>query len=293
LIVFAVQFTVFVTFYGYQPTSVFPIIAALLVVIGILIALPIILIRKIMHASSWQALRAWLPPTVAVPVFGALLALLVVRPFIFQAFFVPTNGMAPNILGSHFVVTCPICGKQAYGSPPPRGADHFECLTICSEYHVHTAIATSSASEGDRFMVAKYLRPRRWDVLCFRYPGDPSMIYIKRLVGLPGESVFIKDGAVWINGQQIEPPPLLHGLNYVTEIPHLMPQMQVWGAPEQPARLGSDEYFVLGDFSPNSSDSRLWATGAPGHPAYAVPESYIIGVGTHIYWPPSRWRILR
>ena len=57
--------------------------------------------------------------------------------------------------------------------------------------------------------------------------------------------------------------------------------------------VAAGEYFVLGDFSQQSADSRLWESGAPGHPSYAVPESYIIGVATHIYWPPSRWRILR
>ena len=48
---------------------------------------------------------------------------------------------------------------------------------------------------------------------------------------------------------------------------------------------------MLGDFSAGM-DSRS-GRGAPGHPPYAVPESYLIGVVTHIYWPPSRWRVLR
>jgi hypothetical protein len=59
------------------------------------------------------------------------------------------------------------------------------------------------------------------------------------------------------------------------------------------ARLGEDEYFVLGDFSAMSKDSRLWGEGAPGHHPFAVPESHLRGVVTHIYWPPDRWRILR
>ena len=70
-------------------------------------------------------------------------------------------------------------------------------------------------------------------------------------------------------------------------------EMTMWRAPDRPAKLGADEYFVLGDFSQQAADSRLWETGAPGHPTYAVPQSYLIGVVTHIYWPPSRWRILR
>jgi type IV secretory pathway protease TraF len=66
-------------------------------------------------------------------------------------------------------------------------------------------------------------------------------------------------------------------------------QQTVWG----PVRLGADEYFVLGDFSRRSFDSRYWTDGAAGHPPFAVPESYFVGVVTHIYWPPSRWRVFR
>ena len=119
---------------------------------------------------------------------------------------------------------------------------------------------------------------------------------MKRLVDLPGETVVIKDGAVWINGQKLDPPASLNGLEYVTEIPRAphMPPLEVFaGTPDTPAVLGKGEYFVLGDFSLQSSDSRLWEKGAEGHPPYAVPESNIIGVATHIYWPSSRWRILR
>ncbi len=119
------------------------------------------------------------------------------------------------------------------------------------------------------------------------------MNYVKRLVGLPGEEVFIKDGSVWINGQRLESPESLQGLRYVTDFPQLPNQMTVWGTPDRPAKLGEGEYFVLGDFSQQSADSRLWQSGAPGHPSYAVPESNLIGVVTHIYWPPNRWRILR
>ncbi len=119
------------------------------------------------------------------------------------------------------------------------------------------------------------------------------MNYVKRLVGLPGEEVFIKDGSVWINGQRLEPPESLRGLEFVTEFPNAHFQPKIWGTPDRSAKLGKGEYFVLGDFSQQSADSRLWETGAPGHPSYAVPESYLIGVVTHIYWPPGRWRILR
>ena len=64
-----------------------------------------------------------------------------------------------------------------------------------------------------------------------------------------------------------------------------------WGCEDNAVVLGLDEYFVLGDFSARSKDSRLWQDGAPGHLPYAVPSDHIIGVVTQIYWPPERWRV--
>ena len=164
---------------------------------------------------------------------------------------------------------------------------------ICEGFHVHASKTASDVSGGDRFLVSKFVLPRRWDVIAFRYPADPKIKYIKRLVGLPGDEILIKDGSVWINGQQLELPKSLRGLKHVTEFPDARFQSNIWGTADQPVKLGEDEYFVLGDFSQESADSRLWQSGAPGHPSYAVPESHIIGVVTHIYWPPNRWRILR
>lgn len=102
-----------------------------------------------------------------------------------------------------------------------------------------------------------------------------------RLVGLPGETVHIEDGAVWINGNRVEHPETIHGLNYVSEFPRM--RVDLVGSKERPAVLGNDEYFVLGDFSPVSMDSRLWEQGAAGHNTFAVPQSYIRGVVTHVY----------
>jgi len=254
--------------------------------------LPPLMIRAIFRATWRQAVLTWLLTWLA-PLFGVLLVLLLIRPYLFEAFKTPGNSMAPTLLGNHFTATCPQCGKPAYGSPSTRYDPPMECLTICDAFHVHASTSALATSEGDRFMVTKYLRPRRWDLIAFRFPGDPSINYVKRLVGLPGETVVIKDGAVWIDGHELEPPPSLKGVNYVTEFPNMLRQVQIAGEPDRPAVLGPGEYFVLGDFSPQSSDSRLWEKGAAGHPPYAVPESYIVGVVTHIYWPPGRWRVMR
>ncbi|MGA2253161.1 MAG: signal peptidase I [Thermoguttaceae bacterium] len=276
----------------YEPKAFVQAIAALIAV-GVVIGLPVVVIRRILQVSWWQAFRVWLPTQAVSLIFGLLLVFLVIRPFFCEAFKIPTNSMAPTILGVHLTDVCPTCGKAAFGSPPREHDYPHEPLMICEGFHVHPSKTASEPSDGDRILVMKILRPRRWDLIAFRYPGDPTINHIKRLVGLPGEEVFIKEGSVWINGQRLEPPLSLQGLKYVTEFPNLHFQSSIWGTVDRPAKLGEGEYFVLGDFSQESSDSRLWQTGAPGHPIYAVPESYIFGAVTHIYWPPSRWRIVR
>jgi signal peptidase I len=144
---------------------------------------------------------------------------------------------------------------------------------------------------GDRMLVAKFLKPRRWDLIVFRYPEDPSVMYVKRLVGLPGEEMLIDGGAVWADGKRLPLPDSLRGIEYLSEMPG--GHVELWGTRAHPAKLGPDEYFVLGDFSAQAKDSRLWEQGAPGHPPYAVPQSYLRGVVTHIYWPLQRCRTLR
>jgi signal peptidase I len=143
----------------------------------------------------------------------------------------------------------------------------------------------------DRVAVNKLLAPRRWDIIAFRWPQDPSYEYTKRVVGLPGEEVVIKEGGIWINGTRAEPPAQIASLRF-TPGPDGLPE-GISGSEKHPARLGMDEYFVVGDFALASSDSRVWRQGAPGHPPFAVPRGYIEGVVGLIYWPPARWRLFR
>jgi signal peptidase I len=147
------------------------------------------------------------------------------------------------------------------------------------------------AFSSDHFLVAKFLRPQRWDIVAFRNPEEPTVLYVMRLVGLPGEEITIKDGQIWADGEMLTPPDSIRGIKYLSEIGDGYGEL--WGSPDHPAKLSEDEYFVLGDFSRASYDSRLWKRGAPGHNPFAVPESHLYGIVTHTYWPPGRWRTFR
>lgn len=94
----------------------------------------------------------------------------------------------------------------------------------------------------------RFATPKRGEVIIFRYPKNPSEDYIKRIVGLPGETLTIEDGQVYINNQLV-------GEKYIPS------KNQTYAASSEGTFeqiLGQKEYFVMGDNRPNSSDSRDW-----------------------------------
>lgn len=243
--------------------------------------------------SFFRALQAWLPTLIA-PIIMVAFVMLVFRPFLVEAFFSPTNAMAPTLLGRHWQGTCELCASPAYCSPSDPPFDSVERPRMICRDNFHV---TQPADHGDkvyaadRFLVAKFLMPQRWNLVVFRFPQNPSVLYVMRLVGLPGEQIMISDGQVWANGEMLTPPESMRGIEYQSESEYRLDEM--WASPERPAKLGDDEYFVLGDFSAQASDSRYWEQGAAGHQPFAVPESHLVGVVTHTYWPPIRWRTFR
>ncbi|MEZ5942223.1 MAG: signal peptidase I [Planctomycetaceae bacterium] len=265
-------------------------LAGLLMSLAIIIVAPIFVVASTFKVSGLRAIQAWLP-TILFSAPGILLIVLVYRPFVFETFVVPTNAMAPSILGTHWQGTCPQCGAPNYCSPRHEMQHSYDPLPmICDNFHVTSEeFPNETAYGGDRIAVAKFLTPQRWDLAVFEYPQDPTVSFVKRVVGLPGEEVVIQDGDIWINGVRQQLPASLEGLEYVSEIDGFYGE-DMWGTAERPAVLGDGEYFVLGDFSAQSHDSRLWREGAPGHPSYAVPKSHMIGVVTTTYWPQNRWR---
>lgn len=116
--------------------------------------------------------------------------------------------------------------------------------------------------EGARRDGAIYVfgEPQRGDIVVFRYPKDPSRDFIKRVIALPGDTVEIRQGKVYVNGQYVDEAYINETANYS------------WS----PRKMELGEYFVLGDNRNNSSDSHVWGP---------VPRDNIIGKAWVSYWP--------
>jgi signal peptidase I len=135
-------------------------------------------------------------------VLTALTLAFIFRAFLVEAFIIPTGSMAHSLLGAHATRTCPACGWEYDFAPA------IDCF--CPNCHLRMPLPAeqAGAGAGDRILVHKwpyvlggFLGPQRWEVIVFHNPADPSENYIKRLVGLPGETVEIVDGDLFINGR--------------------------------------------------------------------------------------------
>lgn len=135
----------------------------------------------------------------------------------------------------------------------------------------------TTLSDGDNLIMDKmtyrFQDPRRFDIIVFRYRYRAKTYYVKRIIGLPGETVQIKDGQILIDGQVLEED---YGLETIKD----------GRKAETPITLGPDEYFVLGDNRNYSSDSRDSDVGC-------VSRSQILGKARVVIWPPSHIGILR
>jgi signal peptidase I len=129
--------------------------------------------------------------------------------------------------------------------------------------------------DGERLLVNKLVYYKiqgvswghleRGDIVVFWYPSDPDKSYVKRVIGLPGETVEIRRGHVYINGNELN-EPYLDELNNQNLRENLVEHVK------------EHYYFVMGDNRDNSSDSRVWGL---------VPEKYIYGKAFFRYWKPS------
>lgn len=146
---------------------------------------------------------------------------------------------------------------------------------------------------GDRFAADLLDRkPRRWDVVVLKSPTVPEVLWVFRVVGLPGEKVELKDGSVLIDGAAATPPATMPVRRYGTEPVKYMPRLN--GGSGAPLQLGGDEYYVLGDNTEAANDSRYWeASPAWGRQAGAIPAAKIVGVVFWRYFPTGRFGEVR
>jgi signal peptidase I len=144
-------------------------------------------------------------------------------------------------------------------------------LTVQS-YVVVMSSMEPNIHDGECIMVNKVSYhssgPQRGQVIVFDPPFESEHPFIKRVIGLPGETVEIKDGKVFIDGIPLEEEYIMAPPNYT---------MTAREVPE-------NQYFVLGDNRNNSTDS---------HTGWTVPRDNIIGKAWFIYWPPSKWGVVK
>ncbi|MBA7585046.1 Signal peptidase IB [subsurface metagenome] len=115
-------------------------------------------------------------------------------------------------------------------------------------------------------IVYNFHEPERGDVIVFHPPDNEQADYIKRIIALPGDTIEIKDGRVYVNGNKLDEPYIIALPSYTTKF----------------REISEDKYFVLGDNRNNSNDS---------HTGWLVPRQNIIGKAWLSIWPPSEWGI--
>ena len=163
-------------------------------------------------------------------------------------------------------------------------------IVLCATYvvihyvgqrtEVQGASMESTLNDGDNLIVDKityrFRDPQRFDIIVFPFQYEQDTYYIKRIIGLPGETVQIDlDGTIYINGEVLEE-------NYGREI--IKPEND--GIAIEPVVLGKDEYFVMGDNRNNSSDSRIEVVGN-------IHRDDIVGRAWMRIWPLSEIGILK
>lgn len=158
-------------------------------------------------------------------------------------------------------------------------------------FKIPTGSMRMTLLEGDIILVNKFIygakipltdwrlkpvrQPQRGDVIVFIYPENPRKDFIKRLVATEGESVEIKNGTIYINDKPLENPLFSQRYYY---------NRGDYAKEGQKIVVPKDNYFVLGDNSASSQDSRYWGF---------VPHNNILGKAILIYWPPQRMRIIK
>lgn len=191
-----------------------------------------------MSLKKKSVLRDWVESIII-----AFLLAMVIRTFLVQAFKIPTGSMRMTLQEGDLILV----NKFIYGAKVPLL----------------------------NFYLPALREPKRGEVVVFIYPEDKNKDFIKRLVGLPGETVEIKGGSIYINDLPAQEPIFKQTYYY---------NRGDFSAEGQKVVVPQDSYFVLGDNSLSSKDSRYWGF---------VPKKNILGQAMVIYWPLRRIRVIK
>jgi signal peptidase I len=203
----------------------------------------------------------------------ALVCAGIIRSFFFEPFHIPSSSMKPNLLIGDYVFVA----KYSYGYSRysfPFGFKFFE----------------------GRIWESK---PKRGDIVVFRLPSDPSINYIKRLIGLPGDKIQMRNGILFINGEEIKKlrdgtftDPDSEFRNEIKQFLETLPEGKTYETLDQSDEMPQDNtgiyevpaghYFMMGDNRDNSQDSRFLE--AVGY----VPEQNLVGRATIIFFSNSK-----
>jgi len=144
---------------------------------------------------------------------------------------------------------------------------------VIQAFKIPTGSMKPTLNENDRIFVNKYIyrfkNPQRGDIVVFKYPEDPKKDFIKRLIATEGETVEIKDGNIIINGNVVK-DTLISKIYYYNRGDYANSGDKII--------VPKDSYYMLGDNSNSSRDSRYWGF---------VPKKYIVGKAVFRYWPPK------
>jgi len=162
---------------------------------------------------------------------------------------------------------------------------------VVQAFKIPTGSMRQTLIEGDLILVNKFIygvrapfteirfpalaEPQRGDVIVFIFPGDRKKDFIKRLVGLPADVIEIKSGTIFVNDKPLITPEFSQRYYY---------NKGDYAEVNKKITVPKDCYFVLGDNSASSMDSRYWGF---------VPRKDLLGKAMVIYWPPNRIRLIK
>jgi len=223
----------------------------------------------------------------------ALILALMVRGFEAQAFVIPTGSMAPTLVGRHKELSCPQCGfvysvnasQEVEGPSFPRQV--YSGICVNCRYQAR-GLTEAPSFKGDRILVMMFpydlpflpgsSPPERWDVVVFRYPEEPEVSYIKRLVGLPGETIRITHGDIYVKPPggktyRLERKPLKHQISM---------QMSVYDDRHRPKALADRDEW------------RRWQSAATGGWKIVDPKlsQYRVEAAPDDQWVELRYKHL-